>query len=477
MSLFGGIQTALSGLRAQQIQVETTTQNIANADNPDYSRQQVDLVANPPYPPPALGSTGPGQIGTGVSVASINRITDSFTTTQLRLALAQQAAGSVAQDTTAQIEAVFDEMSGHGISSLLSQFWNSWQDLSSAPTDPGARTNVVAQAQALAAAFQQSVSQLDQLRQGLDQQVGLQVSQLNTLAGQVAELNRQITMVEVTGEHANDLRDQRDALIRQIYGIAGVSVTDLSNGAVRISIAGVPLVDGTTVTPLSTVPNGSGTTDIVGPNGTVIQPSSGSLAGILQMRDQEIPSRLNALNAVAARLIAAVNAVHSGTGPPATNVYDLVTPNTPVSRNFFVGTDASNIAVNPAIVQDPNLIAASRVANGPGDGSNALAIAALQRDPSAGGAPPGSPTIDGQYQELATAIGNAAATAKNDADNQQVLVSHLQQRQAQIAGVSLDEEAAHLISYQRAYEAAARALTTFDAMLDKLINDTGIVGR
>src|SRR5579883_1313821 len=373
MSLFGGIQTALSGLRAQQIQVETTTQNIANADNPDYSRQQVDLVANPPYPPPALGSTGPGQIGTGVSVASINRVTDSLPPTQLRLALAQQAAGGVAQDTTAQIEAVFDEMSGHGISSLLSQFWNSWQDLSSAPTDPGARTNVVAQAQALAAAFQQSVSQLDQLRQGLDQQVSLQVSQLNTLAGQVAELNRQITMVEVTGEHANDLRDQRDALIRQIYGIAGV-----------------PLVDGTTVTPLSAVPNGSGTTDIVGPNGTVIQPTSGSLAGILQMRDQEIPSRLSALNAVASRLIAADNAVHSGTCPHATNVYDLVTPNTPVSRNFFVGTDASNIAVNPAIVQDPNLIAASRVANGPGDGSNALAIAALQRDPSAGGAPPRS---------------------------------------------------------------------------------------
>lgn len=477
MSLYGGIQTALSGLRAQQIQIETATQNVANADNPDYSRQVVELVANPPYPPPAMGTTGPGQIGTGVNVAGINRLTDSFTTTQLRTALAQQAAGTVTRDTTAQIEAIFDEMSGHGISSLLSQFWSSWQDLSNAPTDPGARTNVVARAQALSSALQQSASQLAQLRQNLDQQVSLQIGQLNTLSQQIADLNRQITAVEVTAEHANDLRDQRDALVRQIYKIAQVSVTEQANGAIRVSLAGTALVDGTTVTPLAAVPNGSGTTSIVGPNGALVQPNAGSLAGLLQMRDQEIPARLNGLNAVAARLITAVNAVHSGTGPPATNVYDLVTPGTPVQRAFFVGTNASDIAVNPAIVQNPSLIAASQVANGPGDGSNALAIAALQRDPLAGGAAPGRPTIDGQYQELATAIGNAAATAKNDADNQQVVVSHLHERQAQIAGVSLDEEAAHLISYQRAYEAAARALTVFDSMLDKLINDTGLVGR
>ena len=481
MSLFGGIETALSGLRAQQVQTETATQNVANADNPNYSRQTVDLAPSPAYPAPGFDAIGPGQIGTGVSVVDVRRITDSFTATQLRSALSQQGADSVEQDTTAQIEGIFNELSSGSISDLLGQFWNAWQEVANAPTDPGVRINLVAKAQSLATALQQSSTQLNDVRQNLDQQIGVQVNTLNTLASQIANLNRQIVAVEATGQNANDLRDQRDSLVNQIAGIAQVSVTEQANGSIRVALGGVGLVDGTTTTTLSLSPSGSGVSDVVAPGGTVIRPTSGSLAGLERMRDQVIPDQLSALDDWAQRLITAVNAVQSGTDPttgsPVANVYDLSTPGTPVQRPFFVGTSAATIAVNPAIVQNPNLIAASRTANGPGDGANALAIAALQQDPTAGGLPPGGITIDGQYQVFATAIGSAAATAKSNAANQEILVNHLHQRQAQISGVSLDEEAAHLVNYQRAYEAAARALTTFDQMLDKLINDTGIVGR
>src|SRR5579883_948186 len=190
MSLFGGIQTALSGLEAQQVMIETTTQNTTNADNPSYSRQVADLVANPAYPAPGFSAVGPGQIGTGVSVANIHRVTDPFTQTQLQSALAQQGANNVTQDTTSQIEGIFNELGGNGISSLTSQFWNSWQEVSNAPTDTGVRTSLVTAAQALASAVQQSASQLTSLQKNLDQQVTLQVSTLNTPSSQVAALNK-----------------------------------------------------------------------------------------------------------------------------------------------------------------------------------------------------------------------------------------------------------------------------------------------
>ncbi|MGH2460769.1 MAG: flagellar hook-associated protein FlgK [Chloroflexota bacterium] len=477
MSLFGGIQTALTGLEAQQVMIETTTQNTTNADNPSYSRQVADLVANPAYPAPGFSAVGPGQIGAGVSVSDLRRVTDPFTQTQLQSALAQQGADGVTQDTTSQIEGIFNELGTCSISNLTGQFWNAWQEVSNSPTDTGVRTSLVAAAQSLASAVQQSASQLTSLQKNLDQQVTVQVSTLNTLSAQVAALNKQIVAVQANGQAPNDLLDQRDSLISQMSGLAQVSVSQQPNGAARITLGGEPLVDGTTAEALTTQTGlATGMQNIVAPDGTVITPPGGSLNALETERDQDIPGRLRSLNAWAGRMIAAVNAVHEGAGPPPTNVYNLANPGTPSSIPFFTGTDATNLAVNSSIVSNPNLIAASKTANGPGDGSNALAVVALQQDPTAGGAPAGSPSMDGQYQSLAVSIGSAASTALNNANDQQVLVSHLQQRQAQISGVSLDEEAANLISYQRAYEASARALTTFDSMLSTLINNTGLVG-
>jgi flagellar hook-associated protein 1 FlgK len=185
-----------------------------------------------------------------------------------------------------------------------------------------------------------------------------------------------------------------------------------------------------------------------------------------------------ALDQWAQRLMHAVNAVHSGqdpsTGATIANVYDLVTPGTPVQRSFFSGTGAADIAVNSALVQNPGLIAASRTSNGSGDGSNAQAIAALQQDALAGGTASGGPTLNGQLQTLATTIGNSASSAQAAASDQTLMVQHLQQLDQQTGGVSLNEEAANLQVYQLAYQAASKALTVLDAMLDQLINKTGV---
>ena len=143
---------------------------------------------------------------------------------------------------------------------------------------------------------------------------------------------------------------------------------------------------------------------------------------------------------------------------------------------FFTGTDAATISVNTAIQADPALIAASNTASASGNNEVALDIMALRTSMS----PPlaaGTPTSETAYNSLVSGLGMDSRTTRNEVGTQDSLVDLLSRRRQSLSGVSLDEEATNLLRYQRAYEAAARVLSTYDEILDKLINGTGTVGR
>ncbi len=134
------------------------------------------------------------------------------------------------------------------------------------------------------------------------------------------------------------------------------------------------------------------------------------------------------------------------------------------------GNEAATLAVDPAILATPQLIAAS--SNGQvGDATNASAIADLQQSGLIGGA-----TIDQTYSQFVTQIGSDEQLAQQNLSNQTSLVASLTNQKASVSGVSLDEEMTNLLQYQRSYQAAARAMTAMDDMIDQLINRTGAVG-
>jgi flagellar hook-associated protein 1 len=140
---------------------------------------------------------------------------------------------------------------------------------------------------------------------------------------------------------------------------------------------------------------------------------------------------------------------------------------------FFTTTtdnEAASIAVNPALLASPSLVAASATGQ-PGDSGNALAIAGLQRAPLIGGA-----TIDTAYSQLVTQIGSDSQQAQQSLSNATSLVDALSNRRMSVSGVSLDEEMANLLKYQRGFQASARALSAMDEMVDQLVNRTGRVG-
>jgi flagellar hook-associated protein 1 FlgK len=448
LSTFMGLETSLRGLLAQQQALNTTSHNIANASTTGYSRQVAVFQASPAYSMPGVTTApaGPGQIGTGVDVASYQRIRDAFLDVQYRAQSMLQGQAQAQQDGLQQVQLAFNEPTTSGLSSLLADYWGAWQNLSNNPEDMGTRQALAQSAASLSSGFQSLSSQLTTLQSQTAQNVTDTLSQVNNVASQIAQLNVTISKLEATGAEPNDLLDQRDLLIDQISAIGNVSVTNGANGSVDISFGGAALVTGGTSATLAE-------SDLTGL-------TAGKLQGLITLRDTTIPGYQTQLNTIASTLITKTNA-QSAAG------FDL---NGNAGGAFFTGTDATDIAVNPALVSNPALIAASST-GAVGDAGNALRMADMQTTPTIGAA-----TIDAAYTQLVTQVGADVQQSTNQVDTTTALVNALQNQRQSVSGVNLDEEMTNLITFQRGYQASARALSAMDDMLDQLINRTGRVG-
>lgn len=467
---FFGFNTALRGMQAQQRGIYTTAHNIANANTEGYTRQRVVLATLPAYPVPSMNHPGGQgwQIGTGVDSQETRRMRDEFLDTQIRRETGTLGQWEQIQDVLEQVEIVFNEPSDTGLSTLMSQFWAAWQELSKYAESSPVRTTVVETANALAEAFNHSAAQLETIKNDIDQTIELKVKEINSLAQQIADLNGQIKNIVTVGDQPNDLLDQRDLLLDRLGKMIDFTVTTSSNGTITITLGGggnlVEEVDGsTTIHKLKS--SGSDVSWVEEDTQPPLTISNGELFGLQKVKS-EVETYLTNLDTLAGKLATAVNNEHkkgvdlSGTG----------------GEDFFVAEDggsitAANIQVNPNIQADVTKIAAATAGGGPGDGSIALAIAQLQHKliPSLSNA-----TFDDYYKNFTAKLGVDAHEAVRMTTNQGVLVDQLTNRKESISGVSLDEEMANMIQYQRAYEAAARMITTLDAMLDKIINGMGV---
>lgn len=467
-SAFFGLNTALRGLVASQTMLETAAHNTANASTPGYSRQRAGLVASEPYAYPAFNRSGlPGQIGTGVTVATITRVRDAFLDLQLRSQLSIEGDWSARRDELSKVETIFPEPTGSGLGTVLGRFWDAWQDLAADPTSSAARAALVEQSLTVAARFGRDAAQLRTLTEGIDGQIRQDVATVNGLAERIAALNTQIQMVRVSGDHANDLEDQRDILLDELAGIVPITLQAQADGTVTVLVAGTDLVNGSRVRALSTGPNGSGKLVPTWSDGSLVPLAGGRLAALVDVRDVKLAGYRTRLDGLASGVADAVNALHV-TGLDGAGAAGLA------FFSYTAGDAAATLAVNPAIVSNPNLVAAASAPNQPGDGSIAGAIADLRAGRQFAS---GTQTAADYYASLVGEIGSDARQASEMAGNQELVTGHLRQRRESTSGVSLDEEAADMIRFQHAYAAAARVITTFDEMLDVLINRTGVVGR
>jgi flagellar hook-associated protein 1 FlgK len=445
-------------MQAQQLALETSAHNIANSETEGFSRQRALMAATPALPYPSMNSSAMvGQVGTGVEVANVERLRDQYLDVQLRKESATLGEWSIKQDALEQVEVIFQEPTETGLNNLLTQFWDSWQELSKQPesTSSAVRTTVIETAASLADALRHTVAQLDSLSEDMDSIIDIKVMDINSIANQVTALNEQIKVIKTAGLEANDLLDKRDVLLDELASMIDIRTVDNGDGTIDVNLYNStsgnydnPLVDGLAAN--------SVTVDSVHDAAT-----SGELKGLFEVRDELLVEYNEDLDVFAQAMIDGVNSLHA-------QGYDL---NGEHGLPFFVGTGAADIDINPEIEGDILKLAASSTLEGiPGDGSNALAISNLRNTANA---TLGSGFND-YYRNIISRLGVETNEASRMCENQQALFGQLEQRKQSISGVSIDEEMAHMVEFQHAYEAAARFLTTMDGLLDTLINRTAV---
>lgn len=469
---FFGLETARRALMAQQLGLETTAHNIANANTPGYSRQVVQLQSTTPFSPPSLLRPQiPGQIGTGVGVGAIQRMRNAFVDTQVRQETSSLGRWETQRDLLMQVELIYNEPSESGIRNSLDAFWQSLQDLSLNPESGSARTVVLQRGQALADLLNHTYTQLKDLQSSVNDTIEVQVGEVNTYAKKIASLNRQIVEASSMGDNPNDLMDQRDLLITELSKIVDVNVHTDKYNAATVTIGGIPLVEWDQVRELKAEPDADGKYQLKwAKTGNPVEFHNGSLKGLLVMRDEQIDGHIGMITNFSNTLVAEFNAQYS-------KGYDLEGNKNP-DNVFFEKLDPDDDK-NPLFRVRTGLtekdIAAS-AGGAPGNGQNASKLADVLNVTSYDFSDTKTTLRDYLSSNIAK-LGVETQHALRMTDNQQTLVAHLENRQEMVAGVSLDEEMVNMIKFQHAYNAAARIITGFDEMYDTIINRMGLVGR
>ncbi|MGE8403746.1 MAG: flagellar hook-associated protein FlgK [Delftia tsuruhatensis] len=291
-------------LMANQIALQTTGHNIANVNTAGYSRQSVAFQTSPGQ------NMGSGYIGNGVDVNTILRNFNELLNRQAATASAVSAADSARATSLAQMQEVFSG-GKTGLGAAITDMMNSFGDVAGAPTDPSARQVALTRMNELAARFRSASAQLDELDYSAKQQMGNDVTVVNSLAGQVATLNAQISRSIASGQTPNDLLDQRDQLVRNINKYVQTSQIPADDGTISLFVGGSqPLVLGSSSAQLTlkeaTEFPGSGKMALYfqqpGGQSVELTPSmlsGGEIAGLLQFQGSDLTEGRNLLGRMA----------------------------------------------------------------------------------------------------------------------------------------------------------------------------------
>ncbi|MGH9416174.1 MAG: flagellar hook-associated protein FlgK [Terriglobales bacterium] len=450
MGLFGILAIANQALEAQQTGLQISANNIANVNTPGYTRQVVNLAEQAPF------SSSIGSVG-GVQVAQIQSIRDSVLGIRINQETQTQSQLTSLQQQLNPVQTMFSDQGGAGLGTAIDGFFNSLQQLSTDPTDSAQRQAVITSAQTMVQTFQQVATGLTEQQTGADQEVVQDVGQANTDLTQIAKLNGEIADVQNSNQNASELVDQRSTLLTGLSKLMDFNVSDGGSSQVTLTTAdGSPLVVGTSTTPLTLVSGGGGLHDVYsGATDITASIAGGSLAGLIQARDQVLPQLSSQLDSLASGIASGINTLNAAG----------FTPTGAAGGNLFTPPPPTGAAGAMALATtDPNAIAASGDGT-PGDNSNLLAMAALQQQPIAAGQTP-----DNAYAGIISTVGTVIAGANTQQQASQLVLTQLQNQNSSISGVSLDEESVLIDQFQSAYEAAARIVSTVNTLTGLAIN-------
>lgn len=235
------MNTAIGALGAHQAVMATTGNNIANAQTAGYVRKRLDLEARV-----SRGNSTGINIGSGVQAGAILRVVDEFANKIMRTTTAEKASTQVVNEYLDRVQQLFSlSEDRQTIGSTLDDFYSSLNDLALNPASIELRSNVLTAAEDLVNTIKNTYNEVAGLQTEMDSRLKGEVSAVNTLTKQIAELNVAITSTEGTGNVAGDERDKRDLLLQKLSEKIGVSVVEVSDGSVSVYLSGgLSLVSG-----------------------------------------------------------------------------------------------------------------------------------------------------------------------------------------------------------------------------------------
>ncbi len=452
-----------------QTALQTISHNIANKNVAGYSRQRVDIeTANPTVDGRLL-------LGNGAVAKRIVRIHNPFIEKQLQQAINVEGERDARASLLGRVDQVFNEQQHGGLNKSIDGFFNAYREMSNDPENVVLRDQVKEQAKFMAQDFRGVSGRLQHIQGEADFEIHNEVANVNKITGEIASLNKKIAAVEIDGVTANDERDRRDELVRELGKMINIRYAESKTGELTVTAGdSAILVSGSmhrNLTVESTPGRkgkAEGDVDIfyqATNDGTPVvvtkQITGGSLGGLLQVRDQFINHTLDKVDDLAYTLATQINQIHK-------SGYDRL--NRPGVDLFVVGNKkgaASRMAVNQLVLEDPGRLVAAAQPNAPGDNRVANLISSLEYQNAMG---KGQSTFDGFYDNIVGDVGATSARANSEKASQKDIVDQIKNIRDSISGVSLDEETEKMIEYQKMFEASARLINVANEMMNTVMH-------
>ncbi len=419
------LETSKQTLLNTQLQIQTASHNISNAQTTGYARQKAVLQTDPP-----IRSTY-GWLGTGANVYTITQARDQFLEQRLSESVTDESQYKALASELENIQAAVADDGSTGISKALGDFYDAWDKLAQDPTDATAQTDVYKSAENLAKTIRTAYDRLNTIATNeIPARIEDAGTRANNLIDQIAEYNNAISNTETSQYKANDLRDARYQAMQELAQIMPVHYAEDASGHVTITTTdqngSFTIVSGGTATHIDTATQ---------------QIQGGELAGLAEAQT-DINGYMNRLNEFTSTLITQVNSLHGTNSGPA----------------VFTGANATDIVASTTFL---NGVTSSD------ESTRALALAGLQGTQIAFTGK--TTTLAGYLSDIQQEIGTDAQQANTTYDYNTALRSQLQTQQQAISGVSLDEELVDLLQFQQVYQAAAKVIDKVAQLLNTVI--------
>lgn len=456
-----------------QTALHTVSHNVANKETEGYSRQSTENLSNFPY------GKGNVRIGTGAKAVKVGRTVNPYLEKQLANQMSELAYHKGKADGMARLEQVYNELAVEGLNVSMVKFFNSFKELSTNPESMPKRMTVKENADLMARDFNRVSKQIGEVRGDANSGIAISVNEVNAITDELARLNMQVQTVELGGGRANDERDRRDLLLKKLGEHVDIRWSEGPDSDITVSMSNnaVLVVNGEAHR-LEAVPTpasgdkAEGDYDVLYFHHAYADPlviteriEGGRLGGLIQTRDGDVKDYKDRVDAMAYTIATQVNDLHTQ-GYNAFNQLGGEFFRTPESQ-----LDAAELmSIDPGIMGDVGRIATAMDPDRPGDNRIALMLGSLQHKKAFFD---GETSVDEFYNGLVAELGVRTEKVNHQVEVQQGMVDQLANLRESVSGVSVDEEMAEMMEWQKQFNASARVVRTADEMLETVLSIRG----